>query len=159
MGDWNKSEDGKAYARAYYLANKEKILGKSRRWYASNKDRVKGNVLRWREQNPEVVKRHDAKKAAKKRVALTGVGADAYAAMFSAQGGVCAICAEPETMRNRRTGAVYQLAADHDHATGRARALLCARCNRGIGYFRDDPDQLRLAAAYLESHRAQALRA
>lgn len=56
--------------------------------------------------------------------------------------GVCPIC--------RR---VHQpMEVDHNHKTGAARALLCSRCNGGLGAFEDDPAQLRRAAEYLEKH-------
>ena len=40
---------------------------------------------------------------------------------------------------------------DHCHETGAIRGILCDRCNRGLGYFRDVPSFLRQAAAYLEA--------
>ena len=71
-------------------------------------------------------------------------------AMAEAQGYKCAICERPET--EIRNGLVKHLAVDHDHATGKVRALLCAACNTGLGKFKDDPDVLKKAIAYLAKH-------
>ncbi len=68
------------------------------------------------------------------------------------QGGVCMICDQPPTPGGIK--AASKLHADHDHASGRPRDLLCNSCNNGIGRFRDDPVLLRAAADYIERHRA-----
>lgn len=83
-----------------------------------------------------------------------GITLDEYEAMASAQGYRCAICGERETALHKVTLEPRNLAVDHCHATGKVRALLCTRCNGGLGNFNDDPELLRKAIAYLESHIA-----
>ena len=72
-----------------------------------------------------------------------GLSPEAYAELLASQGGRCAICGTPPGRRS--------LAVDHDHETGAVRALLCVRCNVGLGYFREHPLLLRAAADYIES--------
>lgn len=68
-----------------------------------------------------------------------------YDAVLAKQGGGCAICGTaPKTRR---------LNIDHCHATGQVRGLLCPRCNRGLGWFRDRIDLLHGAAVYLRRAR------
>lgn len=71
-------------------------------------------------------------------------------AMAEAQGHKCAICEQPET--EMRNGIVRHLSVDHDHKTGAIRALLCTACNTGLGKFKDDPEILAKAIAYLAKH-------
>ena len=72
-----------------------------------------------------------------------------YEAMLEAQGGLCAICEQPET--SKRGGVVRRLAVDHCHETGEVRGLLCNNCNRALGMFGDSPATLAGAIAYLEA--------
>jgi len=66
------------------------------------------------------------------------------------QGWKCAICKiTPFKMREDH---VSGLNLDHCHTTGKARALLCHNCNRGIGLLQDSPEILRAAADYLDFH-------
>jgi hypothetical protein len=74
-----------------------------------------------------------------------------YQTLHDAQGGLCAACGQLET-KAHRNGTVLRLAVDHDHDTGRVRALLCSRCNYTLGYARDDVAVLRQLIAYLERH-------
>jgi len=85
---------------------------------------------------------------------LYGLTAEQYDAMLVAQDGVCALCGNPP--KPGGAFAASRLHVDHDHETGRVRALLCLNCNRGLGSFVDSPRLLRLAADYLDHHAAAA---
>jgi hypothetical protein len=41
------------------------------------------------------------------------------------------------------------LVVDHDHKENKIRGILCNRCNKGLGLFRDNPDFLEYARIYL----------
>jgi Autographiviridae endonuclease VII len=64
-----------------------------------------------------------------------GVTVEWYRAKEVEQQGLCAICRRPE--RQRRNGKLKRLAVDHDHETGKARALLCSSCNMKVGVLED----------------------
>ena len=82
-----------------------------------------------------------------------GVSTEWYDDTLKAQGGVCAICAKPETAV--RLGKLLPLSVDHDHVTGKVRGLLCTSCNIGIGALQDDPTIMRTATNYVERWRAE----
>lgn len=73
-----------------------------------------------------------------------GLSLEQYDAMLEAQGQACAICKSKTP--GQRTKHFH---VDHCHSTGKVRGLLCHKCNRGIGLFRDNPDLLNRASAYL----------
>jgi len=79
-----------------------------------------------------------------------GITIHDYGKMLVAQNGKCAICGSEEA--GNREGQPKAFAVDHDHKTGKIRGLLCESCNQGIGKLKDDPDILRKAADYLETH-------
>jgi hypothetical protein len=75
-----------------------------------------------------------------------GLTADAYDALLVTQNNQCALCLREASTLKRR------LSVDHDHKTGKVRALLCSHCNLLLGHARDRADLLRKAASYLETH-------
>lgn len=81
-----------------------------------------------------------------------GLTVDDYKAMLKAQNYVCAICKRPE-QRRARSGAITRLVVDHDHETGKVRALLCFKCNVGVGAFSDDIEIVEEVFKYLLSHQ------
>lgn len=83
---------------------------------------------------------------------IYGVTLEAYRAMDEEQGGVCAICKRPETVKNARTGLVWKLAVDHNHETGAVRGLLCSKCNSLLGDAEDSIERLQAAIDYLRKY-------
>lgn len=67
--------------------------------------------------------------------------------MLFVQDSKCAICQE-----NVDDVTLKRLNVDHCHKTGKVRELLCTHCNTGLGQFRDSPEILIEALAYLERH-------
>jgi hypothetical protein len=71
-----------------------------------------------------------------------------FQAMLAAQNSTCPICNRvPKPTKISKTGFVV----DHCHKSEKVRALLCQRCNSGLGMFCDDTTILRRAIAYLAS--------
>lgn len=75
-----------------------------------------------------------------------GISPEEYARLLDLQGGVCAICGNPETLVRR--GRSVPLMVDHDHMSGLIRGLLCHRCNVGLGLLEA---VLRQALEYLST--------
>lgn len=115
-------------------ANRDAINAARRERWANDPDfREKQNSTR----RPKPYRAY----ALKKNYGLT---LEQYDEMLEAQGGVCAICAEPPT---------EFLCVDHCHSTLRLRGLLCRKCNTGLGCYEDSVERMKLAMAYLERHR------
>jgi hypothetical protein len=111
----------------------------------AHKEYAKRYQREYRQLHPERVKKYEMKR-------YFGLPPGEYEAMLAAQKGVCAVCEEPETVLDSKKQ-LRSLSVDHDHATGKVRALLCTRCNQGLGQFRDNPDLMRKGASYIEAHR------
>lgn len=79
-----------------------------------------------------------------KLIAKYDLTVDEYQTIFELQSGKCAICKQASNK---------VLVVDHDHETGKVRALLCGTCNSGLGMFKDSPELLDQAARYLWLHK------
>ena len=94
--------------------------------------------------------------AVRNQVKKYGITLKDYLKMVLLQNELCAICKKPETSKIREM--TRRLVVDHCHLAekdGRLkiRALLCSACNTGLGSFRDNIENLRAAAEYLEYYR------
>lgn len=64
--------------------------------------------------------------------------------MQTDQGGACASCGD----------IVTPLCIDHNHSTGRVRALLCSRCNAAFGMLKESPERIEALLAYAHTQLA-----
>lgn len=96
---------------------------------------------------------HDEGLALHRRLAKYGLSVKMFDDLLESQSFACRICRIPLASVGRNTH------IDHDHACCKRkagscgkciRAILCSKCNTGLGQFNDSPDLLRAAARYLE---------
>src|SRR6185312_848366 len=115
---------------------------------------MRANNKRWKRENPdkhnEVTRRSRRKWLAKnptwsrsrELIREYGITLDFYEEMLRSQQGLCAICKVEMT----------KPCVDHNHTTGKVRALLCSGCNTSLGHFRESREILLNAVAYLDKH-------
>lgn len=99
-----------------------------------NKDRA-ARMRQYRQENPTKFRNYELKKR-------FGIGATEYDEILEKQNGKCAICGGEDDH--------FSLAVDHCHNKKHIRGLLCSKCNRGLGLFRDSPQLLKQAIEYLQ---------
>lgn len=76
---------------------------------------------------------------------MYGITLEEYNALLKKQDHKCAICKGYESSYRNEV-----LSVDHNHDTGKIRGLLCNTCNRGLGLFKDNEENLINAINYLK---------
>ena len=96
----------------------------------------------WRDHNrPQY--RLQSRKAMWKKRGINPVEAEVVRSLSS----VCAICGKPVEGKDKHL--------DHNHKTSTIRGVLCNTCNVGLGAFKDDPNLLKKAEAYLKGEKVE----
>jgi Recombination endonuclease VII len=137
----------RAGMKAWQKAHPKKFRAGVAAWKKAHPKRVSAHGAVWRKANPEKKRFNQANHMLKRNYNLT---LGQYNAMLEAQGGVCAICGQPETALDRTGERVMALAVDHDHGKFQVRMLLCRNHNTGLGLFGHNSRLLRAAADYLD---------
>ena len=96
----------------------------TRRWVTDNKDTAKERYLQ----------------------RTYGIGEKEYQAMLLSQNNCCVLCGTEFVSGGWGPDSPV---VDHCHTQGHVRGILCNECNRGLGYFHDNPIALQRAAQYL----------
>lgn len=107
------------------------------KYHKQNRQKICESQREYREQNRQKIHDHLLHRD-------YGISIDDYDRMSVIQGHKCAICGSQNPGTNRN-----HFCVDHDHITGEIRALLCCKCNQGLGYFNDDLGLLEKATEYL----------
>ncbi|MCK5615807.1 endonuclease VII domain-containing protein [Candidatus Pacearchaeota archaeon] len=110
----------KRYHEIYRVKNREKLNEKDRKRY-------KGCKKHPLSPTDKLIKKDYYLKR------TYGVTLKQYDKMFEDQNGVCAICGRAEIRTYK--GVPTRLAVDHNHKTGKVRALLCSNCNQSLGIY------------------------
>ena len=122
--------NGIGQCRLCRKANQEKFRtqnpGYKKQWRSENKERLRTEHIGYR----------------------YGLSQESYAQKREEQNDCCGLCGDAFDRTNTNTTPHV----DHDHVTGKVRALLCRACNSGLGQFRDSSKLLRLAAEYLDKY-------
>lgn len=80
---------------------------------------------------------------------MYGITVAEYERLFQAQGNCCACCKSIDPKSEQGW------CIDHEHETKVVRGILCAQCNRGIGFLGDTLEGVQKAVDYLAAHNAR----
>lgn len=149
------SEKMKEYRKKWKRENRERINACARKRYAAS-DEIYERQKKWQNEH-----RDENNANARRKYTTDGrwrkqlwdrfkLLAEDYWKMYNAQKGLCAICGKPQCVGTK-------LDVDHDHDTGKVRALLCRHCNAGIGLLKDSPELVLKALEYLRIYETKCL--
>lgn len=147
--DKKKEREAKnAYQRRWKKANPEKANANQRRYREKHKLRLRKERMQQFETNPKKMREPGLRRK-------FGITFEYYLELSAKQTGVCAICRNPETFIDKRTGIKTVLTVDHNHTTGKLRGLLCRVCNTTLGKIQENKETIRNMLSYLEFHEPE----
>ena len=128
---------------------KERARERARRYYIKYPERVKANSL-WsyytrKDRGIKPPKRSNEKRRSEYLKSKYGITEAVYQSMLEKQSGLCAICKCEEASTPKG-----KLCIDHNHKTGKLRALLCNNCNAALGLLDEYTGNFKRAILYLE---------
>jgi len=154
---WRKKYEIKNYQelkekrKKYRIKNRKRINEYKKKYYSKNikKERKKRSLYYIKNAN---------KIKERKLLLFYNIDLNIYNLMLKTQNYSCAICKNKAVLHKSKK--YYMLCVDHNHnccpykkTCGKCiRGLLCDRCNRAIGSFKDSPSVLSAAAKYLKSY-------
>lgn len=123
----------------FYVQKSGRHKGKLTSWCKKccskqSAERYKNNIEKCREEHRNWANKNKDKVAFTKAKNAYGITKEEYDSLIRK----CQIC-----------GSEKNLVIDHSHQSGRIRGMLCNSCNKGLGFFRDNPALLERASDYV----------
>lgn len=134
-------EKSREKQRRYSARHKDAIAERRRKKRETHGDEIRADMRRRYARDP--AKYRDA--FLRRRYGITQVDFDR---MFFEQDGRCAVCDLADF-----PGPGNKPHVDHNHKTGKVRALVCVRCNVLLGMAQEQPERFHAALRYLEKHK------
>ncbi len=128
----------KAAIKAWKLAHPDKVKASRHAQYLKHREKILQRTKAWRAAHWEL--QRERSKRSRIRCAY-GLELEQIEAMRVAQNNSCAICFRQ-----------LALVVDHNHSTGKVRALLCNCCNQMIGLAKESLTVLESAKNYLRKY-------
>jgi len=138
----------KRYANDYYKKNVAKISEQRKLRRQNKKEEVKIYKTSDKQRTQQKGHYHNTgwlktKERNWEKCGIIGFTYDDYEKMRLQQDNKCYICGGTHSAK-------HSLCIDHNHKTGKPRALLCHNCNNGMGKLKDDVILLEKVIAYLK---------
>lgn len=146
------------------MVTKEERSAYYKQWYQDNKEKMRKHNLEYRKRNRKKYQDYDSLGRGRDKPLATiehtknrrkayilkkkyGLSLEEFNQMYVNQDGKCAICEDNMIVGTKSCN------VDHNHETGKVRALLCGNCNAGIGLLKDSIEVTKKATKYLEKYK------
>jgi len=102
------------------------------------------------------LRKHCAVDERERRLKAKGWTGERFDRKFEEQQGLCAVCGKPMHKKKGLDG--NKACTDHEHTEPpKPRGLLCINCNAGLGNFKDNPQFLLQAVAYILKYKESSV--
>ena len=140
--------------RAQWRANhRKKLHDYMVQYHADHRDKLNADRRRYYQEHHSEIIQQLHTPAAKKKARFAhllrkyGLTERAYTLLLKQQHGRCKLCG------TKKPGGIGTFHVDHEHHTGRIRAILCNNCNALLGYAQDSIERLQKAISYLQEFK------
>lgn len=142
---------GRSLAKKCVDCNKEQRKDYHKEWFKKNQSQHSARMKKWWKENPDP-RGHGYKNRPDKVKNTYGITYEDVLNTFQDQLGCCANTACGQEISLEVKSGKDRAVIDHNHETGKFRALLCSQCNLELGKIEKDKKLVLGLFAYLRKH-------